>query len=288
MLTGYILALITSLLFSIYLLPRKFASQSPAVYAIFFSAGFLSASLLYWIVSDFASLMDPALIISCATGVIYTVGLITFTKSIDSIGLTQSNQWKNLQGPTGAALGLWLLTEASQANALFVISAAAFIFISAVLLTVKDETPKKLKLTGVLLALTAAISFGVCAYLQKMVMNIGVPVSAQLVCTSTFMLITSVIYCVLALKNQNYNITNRNNILGAFAGSMYFAAALCMLLSFELLPVSIAFPIVQLNAVWTISIGIIVFKEVSFKKHWQRISLGLVFAVLGVVCLAAA
>jgi len=48
---------------------------------------------------------------------------------------------------------------------------------------------------------------------------------------------------------------------------------------------SIAFTIVQLNAVWTVLVGILIFKEIDFKKNWARILTGIVFAITGVIML---
>ncbi|MCL2505957.1 MAG: GRP family sugar transporter [Alphaproteobacteria bacterium] len=284
MVTGYLLAFITSVLFSIYLVPRKFASQNPAVYTVFFGAGFFALSVIYWASCGFDSLLNPILLGSSLAGILCALGFIIFTKAIDSIGLAQANQWKNLQGPIGVVLGLWLLAEIYQTNIFWVIAAAAAIFISAAFLTVQDSAPKKLKLTGVLLAVISALCFGIMVCIQKWVVNSGVSVPAQLVCTSAFMLVSAAAYSLLMLKNQSYRL-DKNNRLGLLAGMLWFPAGLCTLWSFELLPVSIAFTIIQLNAVWTILIGVLIFREISIKQYWGRISFGLIFSIVGIICL---
>lgn len=38
-------------------------------------------------------------------------------------------------------------------------------------------------------------------------------------------------------------------------------------LAYKYIPGSIAFTIVQLNAVWTVLVGILIFKEIDFKKN---------------------
>ena len=36
---------------------------------------------------------------------------------------------------------------------------------------------------------------------------------------------------------------------------------------------------------WTVLVGILIFKETEFKKHWQRIIAGIILAIIGVIML---
>ena len=69
---------------------------------------FLSSLVLYLLkpLLGFHETISPALIWSIVAGIVWATGFVSFVKSIDAIGLTRSNQWKNLQGPIGVFLSL--------------------------------------------------------------------------------------------------------------------------------------------------------------------------------------
>jgi len=66
---------------------------------------------------------------------------------------------------------------------------------------------------------------------------------------------------------------------------MFLVATLLSIFSYTMIAGGVAWSITQLNAVWTILIGIFVFKEVGFKEHWRRIVAGFVFAMIAIVFL---
>ena len=70
--------------------------------------------------------------------------------------------------------------------------------------------------------------------------------------------------------------------LGLGAGLLYLGASFCMLQSYRFIPAAVGFTIIQLSAVWTILIGLLVFKEINTKKHAGRIVLGFAFALAGI------
>ena len=83
-------------------------------------------------------------------------------------------------------------------------------------------------------------------------------------------------------------IKEKDNILGMIGGIVYFFASFFSTLAYKHIPGSIAFTIVQLNAVWTVLVGILIVKEIEFKKHWQRIIAGIMLAIIGVIMLLIA
>ena len=97
--------------------------------------------------------------------------------------------------------------------------------------------------------------------------------------------------CVLLqekLRKSLTSIPHKDVLLGLGAGVLYLGASFFMLQAYRHIPAAIGFTIIQLNAIWTITIGILVFKELSFKAHYKRISLGLLLAIVGIALLALA
>lgn len=259
---------------------------------MFMGIGFFTVSLImyfgYKIIDKTSSetLFNPILIFSGIGGVLWMLGGVLFLSAIDKIGLSRSNQWKNLQGPVGAILTLTFLSEMLSTNIMYIALAILAIFISAYLFTIKNKEEKVIDKKGIIYAAISAIFFGVNALIQKNATNNGL-VYAQQVYFSLFAFLSSAIYLIIKNKNlkEITNIKDKNNLLALLGGIIYYFASYFSVLAYKFIPASIAFTIVQLNAVWTIIVGILVFKEIDFKKNWIRILLGICFAIIGVVML---
>ena len=101
------------------------------------SIGFSVSSIILYLFQPlikFHETISPVLLWSIAAGIIWATAFVSFVKSIDLIGLSRSNQWKNLQGPVGVILSLFILGETATTNPVFAILAAMAIFLSAVFL----------------------------------------------------------------------------------------------------------------------------------------------------------
>lgn len=51
------------------------------------------------------------------------------------------------------------------------------------------------------------------------------------------------------------------------------------------LPASIAFTIVNMSGIWSVIIGVLIFKEIDFKKNFKRIMVGLILSVIAIFAL---
>ncbi len=72
--------------------------------------GFFITSIILYIINKILvynpqeTLLNPILLLSALGGILWLIGSIFFLTAIDKIGLSRSNQWKNLQGPIGAIM----------------------------------------------------------------------------------------------------------------------------------------------------------------------------------------
>ena len=260
---GYIFAIISSLFFTAYIIPKKISKQSPVKYSLFMGLGFFIISIIGYLINKILipntqeTLLNPILLLSALGGILWLVGSIFFLTAIDKIGLSRSNQWKNLQGPIGAMLTLIFLSEFMQTKVIYILLAIVFILISAMLFTIKNEQEKVVDKKGIIYAILSAMFFGTNALIQKYVTNNGLIYSQQvyfsgLVCISAFT------YIIIKEKNVKFlfNIKSKDNVLGIVGGFLYFFASFFSTLSYKYIPGSIAFTIVQLNEVWTVLVGI--------------------------------
>lgn len=291
-LLGYLLAVLSSLFFTLYIIPKKLSKQKPIYYTMFMGLGFSLVSIIMYIINKIfindikETLMNPILILSCIGGILWMAGSVFFLTAIDKIGLSRSNQWKNLQGPINAILTLTFLAEFLNTKIFYILFATISIFLSALLFTIRNKEEKIVDRKGIIYAIISALFFGTNALIQKYVANNGLIYSQQ-VYFSISVLVTSILY--ITVKDKKFknisSINSKDNLLGLIGGIIYYFASFFSTLAYKYIPGSIAFTIVQLNAVWTVLVGILIFKEVNFKANWIRIITGMVFAILGIVML---
>lgn len=289
---GYLFAIVSSLFFTFYIIPKKISKQTPTKYSLFMGLGFFIISIIMYIINKILvynpqdTLSNPILILSGIGGILWLIGSIFFLTAVDKIGLSRSNQWKNLQGPIGAVLTLIFLSEFMQTKVIYIIFAVIFILVSAMLFTIKNKNEEIVDRKGIIYAILSAIFFGVNALIQKNATNNGLIYSQQ-VYFSGLIFICAYIYILIKEKNIRIllEIKNKENVLGVIGGSIYFFASFFSTLSYKYIPGSIAFTIVQLNAVWTVLAGILIFKEIDLKKNWIRIILGILLSIIGVIML---
>ena len=295
MILGYTFAFISSIFFTCYVVPKKISKQNPINYSLFMGIGFFITAIIIFTINkatvynDKETLLNPILILSGIGGILWLIGSIFFLTAIDKIGLSRSNQWKNLQGPVGSLLILIFLSEFLETSAIYIVLAIISILISAILFTVKNKEEKIIDKKGIIYAVLSALFFGINALIQKYATNNGLIYSQQ-VYFSGMVFVSALIY--IAIKDKNIKvlkeIKRKDNLLGILGGIIYYFASFSSTLAYKYIPGSIAFTIVQLNAVWTVLVGILIFKEINFKENWMRIITGIIFAIMGVVMLLMA
>lgn len=281
---GYVLAAISSLFFSFYVVPRKLSKLTPIIFSFFMSLGFVASSIILYLFQPllkFHEVPSVVLLWSVVAGVIWATAFVCFVTSIDLIGLSRSNQWKNLQGPVAVILSLIILGEFATTNPLFAILAAIAIFLSALFFTIASGQLKHIVNRGIYLACLSAIGFGTVGTIQKYVTS-HVGVYSQQVVWSLSIAISLFIFIFFSKKIKHIVTSKKDLLIALSAGVLYLGASLFQLLSYKYLAASIAFTVVQLNALWTILIGIFVFKEINFGKYYKRISLGFLFTLIGI------
>lgn len=287
---GYIFAVLSSLFFSFYVVPRKLSKLPAIIFSFYMALGFSVSSCILYLFQPLIQFHEkPSIILlwSILAGVIWAAAFVLFVTSIDLIGLSRSNQWKNLQGPIGVILSLIILREFSEINPLYAIIAAITIFISALLFTTPSSDGKRIDYRGVGFALLSALGFGSVAVIQKYVTtNVGI--YSQQVVWSISILLSLFTYITATNKFKQLKVNGGEKLLGLGAGLLYLGASLFQLFSFSYISASISFTIIQMNALWTVSIGIFIFKEINLKKYYKRILFGTLFTLCGIFLLVLA
>lgn len=288
---GYLLAILSSLFFGIYIIPKKLVKLETKYYLFYMSLGFVSISLIAYFISILTGnnsepLFHPVLILVILRGVSWFIASNLFLISIDKIGMSRSTQYKNLKGPLGVLLTLIFLAEFKVTNVFLVLLAALLTFISALLFTIKKDNTNKVDKFGIIYACIASLFLGINALIQKYVTNCGFIYTQQLYQSITIM-IASYVYIIIKDKNiKKLSSINFKNIMLAFIGGLlYYFATYFNTLAYKYLPASIAFTIVNMSGIWSVLIGILIFKEIDIKKNYKRIMLGMLFSVIAIIAL---
>ena len=249
---GYILALVSSIFFGLYVVPRKLSKLEPIHFSLLMSLGFFAGSLVLYLLQpllQFQETISPALLWSLLAGLIWAMSFLLLIYSIDQIGLSRSNQWKNLQGPVGVILSLVILAEYSTTNAFFAVLAGVAIFVSALFFSATTPETGKANSRGILLAILAGVGFGIVTVINKYVTD-NVGVYLQQVVWSFGIVLALVVYAFFKnnLPTVRTEITSREVALGILAGLLYLGASFFMLQSYKYIDASVGFTIIQLNA----------------------------------------
>ena len=288
---GYVLAIVSSLFHTLYIIPRKISKQSPVLYILYMSIGFVGSSAAicaaYAAAGHKLRLFEPVLGYAAAAGVLSMVASLCVVRAIDEIGMSRSNQWKNLQGPIGAALIFIFFHEAHSTRIPFLILAVVAIFASAMFLNIRKSGSEPSHKRGIIYALGAAVFYGVNAMLRKYTSDADLILEQQL-WSSIFMLISAGAFVLIKHEKRPADATRHDDVLATAAGVIYYFATYFFITAYEYIQGSIAYTIVQLNTVFTVVCGILIFHEISFRKNAGRVLAGVGTSVVGMVMLMAA
>ena len=318
MFTGVVLSLIVSVLFAVYAVPRKYSKQPPALYTMWVGVAYFAGSIAVCSViwgfglREQENLFDTRHLLSALRGIVWVCGTVSFNIAIDRIGLVRFNQWKNFQGPIGTFLMLAFLDEVAGTKVVWLLLGMTAMFISAMLFTITwergrpactfqikrpVETRHALSLplwfcnytspaiSGILYALLAAACFGFTAFINKIVTNQGFIYSQLLYHSLSVVVAAAIIFIIQTGKPKEILRVSRECLPPAMSGAMFLTATILSIFSYTMIAGGVAWSITQLNAFWTILIGIFIFREASFKKHRLRIITGFTFAVAAIAFL---
>ena len=294
---GYIFAVISSVFSAIYVVPKKLSKQKPVTYAMIMGCGYLIAASIGYAALKSLNIIDeplffPRAYLACINGIVWAVASVAVLSSIDRIGLAKSNQWKSLQGPVGSLLMMVFLSEFLTANVVFLVLAIIVITLAAMMFSTREKSTGGLDKRGILYALIAAVFYGISALLSKMLTLDGLLFSQQIY-QAMFIVIATAFYQLVRYRTLKPAVPGtskmrREIVLPLIGGVLFFGNGSFNVLAYRYLEGSIAFMMHQLNAIWLFLIGVLIFKEIDFKKHRTRLLTGLALSVAGMLLLVLA
>ena len=283
---GYLFAILSSFFLTLYALPKKKAKLKPYYYVLFMGISSFVLSIVFYLFFGInEELFSKWLVVSFLGGVIWFCASALFFYCVDKMGVARASEFKSLQGPIGSILILTILNEFVSLNIYLLLIAIVFIFMAALLLVVNEGEKKKITYINISLAIVSALLYGISGFIRKVVTLEGFVYSQQIY-TSLGIMLSALIYTIIKDKKLYVNKSNiRNYLLASLSGVSHYLASFFMLLSYKYLEGSIAFVVIQLNCIWTVIIGVFLFKEIDYKKYYKRLLLGLLFALMGMTLL---
>ncbi len=272
--------------FALYVVPRKLSKEDNITFTFWMSVTFTLMSLILYLINglnESSSILN--LVLSSLTGLIWTFAFICYIKSIQMIGLIRANLWKNADNVLGVILPLIFLQEYLAVNVFVVIASTICITLGAFIFSMDkvEELSKKQKIMGIVLALAAATIFGTNALLSKMISTDGV-IYTQLIIKSITVLISMIIVMKLSKKSFTFNFNvNKHSLL---SGIIYSFGNLCLFLGFSRALGTEVWLVNQCDAIVIFVLGLFVFKEIDYKKHWLIYTVAIVLTFLGVYLIA--
>jgi glucose uptake protein GlcU len=271
------------------MVPQKITRMDNTTYLLVMSLGVLIVSLiLYALVGcpHASNWIERAKAIFC--GLVWGLGTLAFAASIQRVGLAIATPIKNTTGVLGTLAGLIFLQEWKTTNPWFALMGSVLIVAAAIVIgqTGNTATTRRHSTTGVIFALLAAVFYS--SYLiplKEVVNHVGywefTPWMALGICISAAI-------AVVARRGGMRDFSRyplRNYAFALLAGVFWIIALYTMTASLEMIDVSIAWSLAQLNTIPAVFIGILAFHEIDFRSHRRMIYLGLLVAALGTILL---
>jgi Putative glucose uptake permease len=290
--TGIIISFISSIFFSLYIIPKKMAKIKPIYFVFYMSISAFIISFIFYLFQIILNgnfnepFFDKILLLTALRGIIWFLGSTLFFTSIDLIGVAKANQWKVLQGPVGSLLMFFFFNEYLNINFSFILISLILIIISALLINSCKRTQEKINKKGIIYAVMSALLLGINAFIQKLVTNKNI-IYTQIVYQTFFIMISATIYILIKEKKLSFknSINFKNKFFSFISGILYFGANYSSTLAYKRLEGSVVFIIIQFNSVWTLLISILLLKEIKFQNNAFKIIGAIMLAIISMFIL---
>lgn len=292
---GFGWALLALFFFGLYMVPRKLARMSDLPFVLTMSVGVVLTNSVAWLLSQPAvsAVAGSACWLAFLCGPIWYLGVLFYAMSVTRMGLALSTPIKNTTAVLGALIGLVVFAEWREAQPVLTVAGSLLVVLCAVLLAQTGENDcRRSCITpgGVACALAAATFFAAYTIPFKVAQQAGLD-TVPLVAYMGLGTLAAAVVC-FALFDRGWAKWCHEPLAhhgwAALAGLTWVLAVICMAEAIKRIGLAITWPFTNLNTIVTVACGIIVFREISVRKFWKTILLGLGAGVAGVILLGLA
>ena len=305
---GFTLAIICSISFGAYILPRKLSRLSVLDYQYWVALTIAPAMLLVAIVTGSPLFVGPPILVGMFCGVLWTFGSLSYSAAVDHIGVTRSTPVKNLAPAFAAIYGISIFHEygiTQPRELLMTVGGVACMIFAAFIIgragaheherafaydvTKDPQARKRAFYLGLVYSMGAAFFYG--AYSVPLKWQFKHEISAYTACAWLGIGVLATTAIVYALKSKRVLPSfpgNREVGLCAAGGGIWSSGQIVGALAMLYIPMSISWPVSNLGTLVAIGWGVLIFKEVHIEKHRLEFAASLLIYVAGLVLLALA
>ncbi|MDA8344460.1 MAG: GRP family sugar transporter [Thermaerobacter sp.] len=284
---GLMLAILSAVAFGLYMVPRRF-SRAPQVE--FSAAMGLGAAIALAIPLPFVAgtWSLSGLGIAFLGGLSFALASHLFVLSVDALGLTRATPVKNLTGVFGTFFGIAILGEYRTSGAVVLgqlvlgslLTALGAYLIGGIGQTADDGLAPGGRQRGFLLAIGAAAFFGFYLVPLKLAAPLGTGYGYL------GLGLGAVVGLTLPQLSRLVRMPLREAGLGALAGALLALGVLLAAPAANLIGLSVAWPITQLNTFVALGAGMFWLREHDFRQVKGRLLLASLATLAGILLLA--
>jgi glucose uptake protein GlcU len=284
---GLLLAVLSAVAFGLYMVPRRFSSARQQDFSAALGVGALVALALplAFISGTFSW---QGLGIAFLGGLSFAAGSQLFVMSVDALGITRATPVKNLTGVLGTLFGIVLLGEYRSGGAAVliqllagsVLTATGAYLIGGIGQTKPEGQPPLAGRKGMLLALGAATAFGFYLVPLRLAAPLGTGYGYLGLGLGALVGLT------VPRLGALLRMPGREVGLGALSGALLALGVLLAAPAANLVGLSVAWPITQLNTFVALGAGIFWLHEHDLRDVKGKLLTASLATIAGIVLLA--
>jgi len=289
---GFILGILSAVFFACYMVPQKLIRMDNTTFLWVMSLGVVLTSLIPYLLTGCPHRATPTQIgLSLLCGLVWCLGTLSFASAIGHIGLALATPIKNTTGVIGTLVGLVAFQEWKTTQPLLCLLGSALIVAAAMFIgqTGPADVPRRSMAAGIFFSLVAAICYASYLYPMKLVVvAIGNWEFVPWMAAGIFLMATIAVLLRPNGLHDAFRYPPRDYALASLGGVSWAIALYCLNGSLASVGLAIAWSLAQLNTIPAVFFGIVLFHEISPRKQWPKLLLGLLAATAGTIMLGLA
>ncbi|MHB0999975.1 MAG: GRP family sugar transporter [Armatimonadota bacterium] len=298
--TGFGLAMLSMVLYSLYMVPRKKSSIPQGSFTFWMGFGILITTFIIGILAE-DSIPDVTIgqyLLIIISGIVWGTGTLAYSSAVKHIGLSRSTPIKNTSAILGTLSGIIIFHEFSFRHyvpmTLVVLGSIAIVVSATILSRIEsfdkgDEDDGRQNLVfGILASVWAAVAYSAYTVPMKITYAEGVTPSTFLfyMGQGCFVGMTA-LSMILKVHMSPTQSPWRDRGMAGLSGLMWALGSLCANIAVKYIGVAVTWPLTK-NTVIAVVYGTLVLKEIDTARHKKSLNAGLLLSLAGVLLLAIA
>lgn len=311
-LLGFLLALVSMVLFGLYMVPRKLCGLRDFAFVLSMCVGTVASTLTAALLVHRGCLppvAPGAALLALSSGLVWTLGMLSYTLSVTHMGLALATPIKNTTAVVGTVFGLVVFSEWKETSPWLALVGSLLVVACAVILAQtgakngsRPEGPEEagegpgeperssVTAVGVFWALMAALGFAFYAVPFKFAQRAGMDSYTLTAFTGLGTLPGAACLFLFFSRGRRgwLRAPLSDHLYAALCGAIWSAATITMAEAILRIGLAVTWPITNLNTIVTVAAGILWFHEIDARKHARTIAIAMVCATVGSLLLGVA